>query len=76
MDILKEVVADSKGRILLGAKHAGERYFITQDSKGRFILERAVLVPEREAWLHRNQKAKASVLKGLMEAKQKRIKKF
>ena len=74
MSGLNDVVADSKGRVPLGVRHAGERYIITQESEGRFILEKAVLVPEREAWLHRNKKAKESVLKGLKQAKEKRLK--
>ncbi len=74
MNPFHDVTADSKGRVPLGAKHAGERYIITQDAEGRFILEKAVLVPEREVWLHRNKKAKESVLKGLEQAKKKRLK--
>lgn len=69
-----DVIADSKGRVPLGAKHAGERYIITQDAEGRFILEKAILIPEREVWLHKNQKAKESVIKGLEQAKRKRLK--
>jgi uncharacterized protein with von Willebrand factor type A (vWA) domain len=72
--MLNDVIADSKGRIPLGMRHAGERYIITQDSEGRFILEKAILVPETEVWLHKNEKAKASVLKGLEQAKKKRLK--
>jgi hypothetical protein len=74
MEPLRDVVADSKGRILLGMRHAGERYIITEDEKGRLILEKAVLMPEREVWLHKNPEAKKSVLKGLKQAKQKRLK--
>lgn len=74
MEPLHDVIADSKGRIPLGMRHAGERYIITEDKKGRFILEKAVLMPEREVWLHKNEEAKKSVLKGLKQAKQKRLK--
>lgn len=74
MEPLNDVVADSKGRVPLGVRHAGERYIITKDSEGRFILEKAVLIPEREVWLHKNQDVKKSVLKGLEQAKQKRLK--
>lgn len=72
---VNDIVADSKGRVSLGVRHAGERYIITQDGEGRFILERAVLVPEHEAWLHKSKKAKESVLRGLEQAKQGRLKK-
>lgn len=71
---LYDVTADSKGRIPLGMRHAGERYIIIEDKEGRIILERAVLIPEREVWLHKNQEAKKSVLEGLKQAKQKRLK--
>jgi len=74
MEPLHDVVADSKGRIPLGMRHAGERYIITEDKESRVILEKAVLMPEREVWLHKNEKAKKSVLKGLKQAKQKRLK--
>jgi len=64
-----DVTADSKGRINLGSKHAGQRYIITKDEQGTVVLEKAALIPEREIWLHRNQEAKHSVSKGLEEAK-------
>ena len=74
MEPLRDIIADSKGRIPLGMRHAGERYIITEDTEGRVILEKAVLIPQREVWLHKNKKAKESVLKGLKQAKQKRLK--
>lgn len=74
MEPLRDVTADSKGRIPLGVGHAGERYIIIEEADGRFILEKAVLIPEHEVWLHKNEKAKKSVLKGLKQAKQKRLK--
>ncbi|MFT4553652.1 MAG: hypothetical protein ACI9S8_002293 [Chlamydiales bacterium] len=75
MKALGDVTVDSKGRVSLGARHAGERYIITEEMEGRFILEKAVIIPEREVWLHKNKKAKESVLKGLEQAKQGRLKK-
>lgn len=69
-----DVTADSKGRISLGISHAGERYIITQDSEGRFILEKAILIPQRETWLFKNKKAKESVFKGLEQAKKRYLK--
>lgn len=74
MEPLHDIVADSKGRISLGMRHAGERYIITEDKEGRVILEKVVLIPEREVWLHKNKEAKKSVLEGLKQAKQKRLK--
>lgn len=75
MEALDDVTVDSKGRVSLGARHAGERYIITEEKEGRFILEKAVIIPEREVWLHKNKKAKESVLRGLEQAKQGRLKK-
>ena len=74
MEPFHDVIADSKGRIPLGVRHAGERYIINEEAEGRFILEKAVLIPQREVWLHKNEEAKKSVLKGLKQAKQKRLK--
>lgn len=74
MKPLHDVIADSKGRIPLGMRHAGERYLIIEDKDGRVILEKAVLIPEREIWLHKNRDAKKSVLKGLTQAKEKHLK--
>jgi len=75
MEPLNDVVADAKGRISLGVKHAGERYIITKDNEGRFILEKAVVIPERELWLHKNKRAKRAVQEGLEQAKQGKTKK-
>lgn len=74
MEPLHDVIADSKGRIPLGMRHAGERYIITEDEEGRVVLEKAVLMLQREVWLHKNIEAKKSVLKGLQQAKQMRLK--
>lgn len=74
MQPLHDVTVDSKGRIPLGVCHAGERYIIIEDNEGRIILEKAVLLPERELWLHKNEKAKKSVLTGLKQARQKDLK--
>jgi hypothetical protein len=61
--------ADSKGRVALGSRFAGQTVIIeeTDPTEVRVIL--AQVVPQRELWLHKNPKAKASVLRGLAEAR-------
>jgi hypothetical protein len=59
--------ADGKGRITLGNKYAG-RTFIVQEVDGKVVLNPAVTIPEREAWLYENPEALASVRRGLKQA--------
>ncbi|SCA62512.1 Uncharacterized protein SCG7109_AB_00090 [Chlamydiales bacterium SCGC AG-110-M15] len=74
MEAFNDITADAKGRISLGVKHAGERYIITKGDAGKFILERAVLIPERELWLYQNKGAGQVVQEGLKQAKQGKTK--
>jgi len=71
---MKHIQADSKGRIVLGAEYAGV-LFLKMEKDGVIALEKAAIIPERELWLHKNKEAKKSVLKGIEQAKQKKIKK-
>ena len=66
---MKHVQADSKGRITLGPKYAGA-LFLEVEKNGVITLEKAVIIPERELWLHKNEDAKKSVLKGINQAKE------
>ncbi|MBF0387071.1 MAG: hypothetical protein HQL20_04360 [Candidatus Omnitrophica bacterium] len=43
---------------------------------GRIILEPMRAVPEREAWLYKNPKALASVMKGLKDSAGGRVKTY
>jgi hypothetical protein len=61
-------VADGKGRILLGNEFKG-RVFLIQQQDDALILRPAVVLPEREAWLYRNEAALKSVNQGLEQAR-------
>lgn len=64
-------IADSKGRIALGAKFAGQMVIVDDTDPSRIILTRAVAVPEQEAWLFNplNGRALHLVSTGLEEAR-------
>lgn len=71
-----EVKADSKNRISLGHKvrHPAKHYRVYQESStGKILLEPLVMVPISEPWLDKNLKAKASVERGLAQAKAGRL---
>jgi hypothetical protein len=61
--------ADSKGRICLGSRFAGQTVIIQEIDPTEVLVTLAQVVPQRELWLHKNPKAKASVLRGLAQAK-------
>ena len=62
-------IADAKGRVTLGERFANRTVIVEEidDTEVRVTLAR--VIPEREAWLFRNPKAKAAVLKGIAQAK-------
>jgi len=71
-----EVKADSKNRISLGRKiKLTARHFrVFQDrGSGRIVLEPMAMIPLSESWLERSPKAKASVERGLADAKAGRL---
>jgi hypothetical protein len=61
---------DKKGRITLGkfARPDVSGYQVKSYEDGRIVLEPVVEIPAREAWLWKNDKALASVKKGLEES--------
>lgn len=65
--------ADSKGRVALGAKFANKTVIIEEvdDTEVRVIA--ATVIPERELWLHQNDKAGAAVQRGLEQARAKKF---
>jgi hypothetical protein len=64
---------DSKGRITLGERFANRTVIVQDIDETEVRVTLARVIPEREAWLQENPKAKASVLKGLAQAKGKRF---
>ena len=66
---------DSKGRLNLGKNFASSYFLIEEVNKGEFLLKKAALIPEHELWLHKNEKALKSVLKGLKQAKEMKLEK-
>ena len=70
-----DLKTDDKGRLTLGKSFACQHFIIEQIDEGEFILKKAILIPERELWIHKNQKAKQALMKGLEQAKQGKIQK-
>jgi hypothetical protein len=71
-----EVRADSKNRISLGRKVrlAAKHFRVLQDkSSGLIILEPLVVIPLSEPWLEHAPEAKASVERGLAQAKARKL---
>jgi hypothetical protein len=60
---------DSKGRINLGKRFANKTFIVTEINATEVKLELARVIPEREAWLYKSDKARASVARGLAQAK-------
>jgi hypothetical protein len=61
--------ADSKGRISLGSRFANQTVIVEDVDATEVRITLAEIIPRREIWLHKNPKAKASVLRGLEQAK-------
>jgi hypothetical protein len=61
-------IADSKGRISLGTQFANKTFIIEDVDATEFRVIAAVVIPEREMWLHKNEEAMASVQRGLKQA--------
>ena len=76
LEEVAEVKADSKNRISLGRKVrlAARHYRVLQDrTSGRIVLEPLAVIPISEPWLDRAPAAKASVERGLADAKAGRL---
>ena len=66
-------LADSKGRITLGERFANRTVIVEEVDETEVRITLARVIPEREAWLYANPKAKAALLKGLAQAKTRRF---
>ncbi len=64
--------ADSKGRITLGKAFANKTVLV--DDRGDEVRVRlGRVIPERESWLYRNDKALNSVRQGLEQARDRKF---
>jgi len=61
--------ADSKGRVALGQRFANKTVIVEEIDETEVRIVVAVVIPERELWLHRNEQAMAAVERGLAQAK-------
>jgi hypothetical protein len=62
-------LADSKGRIALGARFANVTFIVDDANPGQIVLKPAVAIPAQEAWLYQNQTAVDLVRRGLEQAR-------
>jgi len=60
---------DAKGRLTLGGAFANKTVLVEQHAD-RIVIRPARVVPEREAWLHENKEAMASVQRGIAQARE------
>lgn len=64
---------DSKGRVMLGSEYAGEMVLIERTEHGDIIIHPAILVPQKEAWVHTDPKIAASMNRALKQASKKQF---
>ncbi len=60
---------DAKGRVTLGESFANRTVIIEELADGDVLIRPARIIPESEAWLHKNKKALGMVRRGLKAAK-------
>lgn len=62
-------LADSKGRVVLGADFANRHVIVQPISKTELVIKMARVIPEDEAWLYANPAALNAVHEGLAQAR-------
>jgi len=60
---------DSKGRVTLGARFAGQTVVIDDSNPTCITIKPVVMIPADEAWLYKNQTAINLIRQGLEEAR-------
>jgi len=65
---LSTKTVDSKGRLTLGTRFANRTVIVRAIDETEVVITLASVIPEREAWLYKNQKAKTLVAVGLEQA--------
>jgi hypothetical protein len=60
---------DAKGRLTLGESFANRTVIVEERGDGEVLVRLARVIPEREAWLYENEAAKASVRRGIAQAR-------
>ena len=86
-ELINTSTIDDKNRVTLGSKiidkisHALSKAKITSvniyiDQDGDILLRPMASIPAREIWLYKNKKALSSVLEGLDDAREGRVKKL
>lgn len=73
--VLKDYVkADGRGRITQSIpKMKGRSFSVSEDEFGNIIFTPVTVVPDRELWLLDNSEARASVTRGIKQAKAGKI---
>jgi len=60
--------SDSKGRINFGPRFANKTFIIEEVDATEVRIIAATVIPEREMWLHKNDRAMEAVQRGLQQA--------
>ena len=68
-------LVDNKGRVMLGSAFAGRMVIIDDADPDRVIITPAIAIPEREAWLYKNEEALRLVREGLEQARKRQFSK-
>jgi len=69
-----ELKVDSKKRLALGkTPHPADSYRVYENELGEIVLVPLKTIPASEAWLYENEKALASLRRGLKDAKEGKL---
>ncbi len=67
------VRSDSRGRIQLGPAAVDKDFRVEFGEDGTIFLTPVVFIPEREAWLYKNEEAMERIRRGLADAAAGRV---